>query len=266
MTHSTQTKNNTKFNPKQRPIANSGTGYFLKGFELIQLKGIRRFVLIPLLINLLFFSVAFYFMFIELEHYITILIGWLPNWLNWLSSILWPLAVITILIIFSFIFSTAANWLAAPFNGLLSEKMELILLKNTTLENSTSNDGMMDIVKDIPRTLTRELQKLTYYLPRAIGFFILLWVLPIIGQVMWFLFVAWMMAVQYKDYPFDNHKIPFSVMKKTIQQHKSLSYSFGVTVTVFSMLPIVNLIVMPVAICGATALWVDHYRDDFISS
>lgn len=265
MTHPKQTTNDTKFNQKQPAIANSGMGYFFKGFELIQLKGIRRFVLIPLLINILFFSIAFYFMFIELEHYMTILIGWLPSWLNWLSSVLWPLAVITILIVFSFVFSTAANWLAAPFNGLLSEKVELLLLKEKALDAPTDNDSMMDIVKDIPRTLTRELQKLTYYLPRAIGFFILLWILPVVGQIMWFLFVAWMMAVQYKDYPFDNHKIPFSVMKQTIQQNKNLSYSFGVSVTIFSMLPLVNLIVMPVAICGATALWVDHYRDDFIS-
>jgi len=265
MTHHKQTTTNPKFRQTQQTIANNGMGYFFKGFELIQLKGIRRFVLIPLLINILFFSVAFYFMFMELEHYMTLLIDWLPNWLNWLSSVLWPLAVITILIIFSFIFSTAANWLAAPFNGLLSEKIELLLIKEKALEAPTDSGGMMDIVKDIPRTLTRELQKLTYYVPRAIGFFILLWILPIIGQVMWFLFVAWMMAVQYKDYPFDNHKIPFSIMKKTIQQDKSLSYSFGVSVTVFSMLPLVNLIVMPVAICGATALWVDHYRDDFIS-
>ncbi|NQY89251.1 MAG: sulfate transporter CysZ [Colwellia sp.] len=241
-------------------------GYFFKGFELIQLKGIRRFVFIPLLINLLLFSVAFYFMFMELEHYMTILIDWLPNWLSWLSSVLWPLAVITILIVFSFIFSTAANWLAAPFNGLLSEKIELLLLKEKAREIPIVDDNMMDIVKDIPRTLNRELQKLTYYLPRAIGFFILLWILPIIGQVMWFLFVAWMMAVQYKDYPFDNHKISFTVMKQTIQAQRKLSYGFGVSVAVFSMLPLVNLIVMPVAICGATALWVDHYRDDFIPS
>lgn len=266
MTHLQKTTKKANSNQKQHPLANSGMGYFFKGFELIQLKGIRRFVLIPLLINMLFFSIAFYFMLTELEHYMAILTGWLPNWLSWLSSVLWPLAVITILIVFSFIFSTAANWLAAPFNGLLSEKIELLLLKNTVLEDSAVNGGMMDIVKDIPRTLDRERQKLTYYLPRAIGFFIILLILPIIGQVMWFLFIAWMMAVQYKDYPFDNHKIPFSVMKQTIQQHKSLSYSFGVSVAIFSMLPLVNLIVMPVAICGATALWVDHYRDNFITT
>lgn len=265
MTYQKDTTKKTELNNNQHTITDSGMKYFFKGFELIQLKGIRRFVFIPLLINLLFFSVAFYFMFLELEHYMAMFIEWLPDWLNWLSTILWPLIVITILIIFSFIFSTAANWLAAPFNGLLSEKIELLLLREKYSHEPIDDSGMIDIVKDIPRTLGRELQKLSYYLPRAIGFFILLWVLPVIGQIMWFLFVAWMMAVQYKDYPFDNHKIPFSVMKQTIQEHRKLSYSFGISVTVFSMVPLVNLIVMPVAICGATALWVDHYRDDFIS-
>jgi CysZ protein len=72
-----------------------------------------------------------------------------------------------------------------------------------------------------------------------------------------------MMAVQYKDYPFDNHKISFNEMKQDLKANKSLSYSFGFTTAVFSMLPVVNLVVMPVAICGATALWVDHYRDDY---
>ncbi|TPH14640.1 sulfate transporter CysZ [Litorilituus lipolyticus] len=238
-------------------IAHSGAGYFMKGFELIRKKGIRRFVFIPLTINIILFSVAFYFMFLQLEYYMVSIMAWLPTWLDWLEVVLWPLAVVTILVLFSFIFSTAANWLAAPFNGLLSEKIEGIL----------SNQGVpqgnaMDVIKDIPRTLGREWQKLAYYLPRAIGFFILLWVLPVIGQVIWFLFISWMMAVQYKDYPFDNHKIPFHQMKNALKHKQGLSYSFGMTVALFSMFPIVNLVVMPVAICGATAMWVDHYKKD----
>ncbi|TYK65491.1 sulfate transporter CysZ [Colwellia echini] len=241
---------------KKIVIDHSGASYFLKGFSLIREKGVRRFVFIPLLINILLFGYAFYYVYLELSNYIGSLMSWLPSWLNWLSVIIWPLAVLTVLVIFSFIFSTVANWLAAPFNGLLSEKMEAIL------HGKPVPDGeMLDIVKDIPRTLSRELQKLIYYLPRAIGFFILLWVLPVVGQIIWFLFVAWMMAVQYKDYPFDNHKIPFAQMKQLLKQNQSLSYSFGITVAVFSMIPIVNLLVMPVAICGATALWVDYYQE-----
>ena len=233
-----------------------GASYFFKGFSLIQQKGIKRFVFIPLLINVLLFSFAFYYAYLSLSHYMSQMMTWLPSWLSWLSVILWPLALLTVLIIFSFVFSTIANWLAAPFNGLLSEKMEAILL------NQKSSDGdMLDIVKDLPRTMNREWQKLTYYLPRALGFFIILWVLPVIGQIIWFLFIAWMMAIQYKDYPFDNHKISFASMRVILNENKSVSYSFGITVTVFSMIPIINLVVMPVAICGATALWVDYYRD-----
>lgn len=254
--------NSSKYNTQTSnpPMAQSGAGYLFKGFELIRLKGIRRFVFIPLVINLMLFSAAFYYIYIELEHYMTILMDWLPSWLEWLSSVLWPLAVITVLVIFSFLFSTAANWIAAPFNGLLSEKIESILIGKPA-----PGGDMLDIVKDTPRTLAREWTKLAYYIPRAVGFFILMWILPIIGQVIWFLFVAWMMAIQYKDYPFDNHKIPFTVMKQALKQHQGLSYSFGISVAIFAMIPIVNFIIMPVAICGATALWVDHYREDLLS-
>jgi CysZ protein len=251
-------KNNSS-QPNQA-LANSGAGYFFKGFELITLKGIRRFVFIPLLINLVLFSVAFYFMFVELDTYMTRLMEWLPEWLSWLSAILWPLAVITILVIFSFLFSTAANWLAAPFNGLLSEKIENILLGQSAVKGNA-----LDVIKDIPRTLGREWTKLAYYVPRAIGFFLIMWFLPVVGQIIWFLFVSWMMAVQYKDYPFDNHKIPFPVMRQALKEKQGLSYSFGISVAIFAMIPIINLVIMPVAICGATALWVDHYRDELLS-
>ncbi|TWX73628.1 sulfate transporter CysZ [Colwellia sp. C1TZA3] len=246
-------------NSNNPPLANGGAGYFIKGFELIRTPGIRRFVFIPLTVNLILFSYAFYYMFLQLKGYMLTLDDWLGESFSWLSNFIWPLAVLFVLIVFSFIFSSVANWLAAPFNGLLSEKVEALLT------NQPLNDaGAFDVVKDIPRTLSRELTKLGYYFPRALGFFLLYWLLPVIGQVLWFLFLAWMMAVQYKDYPFDNHKVSFNRMCQALKQRQGLSYSFGITTAVFSMIPIINLVVMPVAICGATALWVDHYRDEFV--
>jgi CysZ protein len=246
-------------NNNKPPLANGGAGYFIKGFELIRTPGIRRFVFIPLTVNLILFASAFYYMFLQLESYMLTIEDWLGDSFAWLSSFIWPLAVLFVLIIFSFIFSSVANWIAAPFNGLLSEKVEALLT------NQPLNDGSaLDVVKDIPRTLGREVSKLAYYLPRAIGFFLLYWILPVIGQVLWFLFLAWMMAVQYKDYPFDNHKIDFAQMRQALKQRQGLSYSFGITTAIFSMIPFINLVVMPVAICGATALWVDHYREDFV--
>jgi CysZ protein len=241
-----------------QPLAHSGACYLIKGFELIRLKGIRRFVFVPLTINLLLFGSAFYYLFSQVSSYMQAFEQQIPAWLNWLSYLLWPLALFSLLVVFSFVFSAFANFIAAPFNGLLSEKMETLLTGQ-----QLPDDGFGDIIKDIPRTFGREWTKLRYYLPRAIGFFILLWFLPIIGQIIWFLFVAWMMAIQYLDYPFDNHKVSFREMKYALQQKKGLSYGFGITAALFAMLPVINLVVMPVAICGATALWVDHHREDY---
>jgi CysZ protein len=237
----------------------SGVDYFFQGFSLIQVKGIKRFVFIPLTVNLLLFASAFYLLFGQIELGINWTLDLIPEWLGWLKDgltyVLWPLALVSVLVVFALVFGTLANWIAAPFNGLLAEKVELHLSGQ-----SLGQGGLLDVFKDIPRTLSRELSKLTYYLPRALGFLLLFFILPVAGQVLWFLFSAWMMAVQYCDYPFDNHKIPFSHMRRCLNQDRTKAFSFGAMVSLFSMLPIVNFLVMPVAICGATSMWVNELK------
>ncbi|MCL1077564.1 sulfate transporter CysZ [Parashewanella spongiae] len=241
--------------------AKSGVNYFLEGFKLIKQPGLRTFVFIPLTINLILFAGAFYLALSQLQ----ILFDWLdtqlPEMLNWLRFLLWPIAIITMLITMSFVFSSVMNWLSAPFNGLLAEKVEQSLTGKPM-----NTGGTMDLIKDLPRILGREWQKFKYYLPRAV-LILLLFFVPVIGQtvfpIVWFMFTAWMMAIQYCDYPFDNHKVKFEDMKFALKQTRGSSFSFGATASLFSMIPIVNFIVMPVAICGATAMWVDKYREAY---
>lgn len=235
-----------------------GMEYFFSGFSLITQKGLKRFVLIPLLINLTLFGGSLFYLygwFTEGFAYITSL---LPEWLSWLEWLMWPLAIMVVLFSYTMVFTVITNFIAAPFNGLLSEKVELYLTGQRV-----NDDGLMDTLKDVPRMLGREWTKLCYYLPRAIGFFILLWILPVIGQILWVLFSCWMYAVQYKDYPFDNHKIGFNEMKDDLKQKQTLSYGFGFSVMLLTAIPFINLIVMPVAVCGATKLWVENYRSRY---
>jgi CysZ protein len=160
--------------------------------------------------------------------------------------------------VFSYFFSTIANWIAAPFCGLLAEQLEA-RLTGKPLPDS----GWAGLVKDLPRIMKREWQKLAYYLPRAIVLLILYFV-PGFGQtvapVLWFLFSAWMLSIQYCDYPFDNHKVSFHQMRMALRQNKTDNMQFGALVSLFTMVPILNLAIMPVAVCGATAMWVDRYR------
>ena len=239
-------------------VPRSGASYFFRGFSLAFTPGIRRFVIIPFCVNLLLMGSLIAFVFSSLNQWITDWLRLLPDSFSWLSYLLWPLLALALLVICSYFFSTVANWIAAPFNGLLAEHLEAKLTGRRP-----PDDGIVGIIKDLPRIFKREWQKFAYYLPRAFGLLLLMWI-PLLGQtlgaLLWFAFSAWMLSIQYCDYPFDNHRVEFNRMKYTLRAQKGSSLSFGIVVMLFTMIPILNLFVMPAAVCGATAMWVDKYR------
>lgn len=226
--------------------------YFFRGLTLIHTKGLKRFVLVPLSINLLLFSFAFYVLLQQVSAMVSAVQQYLPGWLHWLEYLLIPLGVMTLVIGLAYSFTMVANFIAAPFNGLLSEKVEAHLSGRVIPATTTAA-----FVKDIPRMLGREWQKLLYALPRAIILFVLFLFLPLVGPVLWFLFTSWLLAIQYADYPYDNHKIDFRSMRQQLRSQPGTSFAFGVTVNIACMIPLFNLFVMPIAVCGATAMWVD---------
>ena len=242
----------------------SGFHYLFQGLKLVSQPGLRRFVLLPLLTNLLLFAAAFYWFFSQLSALSERWLSQLPEWLAWLEYLLWPVAIITILLLFSFVFGMLANWIAAPFNGLLAEQVEARLTGVQPPEVS-----MTQLLKDVPRILSREWQKLKYYLPKAIGCLILFFIPllgPTVAPLLWLLLCAWMAAIQYCDYPYDNHKIRFEIMRDDLKNYRGTNLGFGLLVSLCTALPIINFLIMPVAVCGATAMWVDLYRAKHIAA
>ena len=69
---------------------------------------------------------------------------------SWLEFLIWPIAILLVLFIYSLVFTVITNFIAAPFNGLLSEKVELHLTGQ-----KVNDDGFTDLVKDVPRMLAR---------------------------------------------------------------------------------------------------------------
>lgn len=242
----------------RQPRFDSGASYFFEGFKLAFTPGIRRFVIIPFIVNLILMGSLLGFILFNLRDWVDSWLTMVPSWLDWLMYVIWPVIAVSSLVFLSYFFSTVANWIAAPFNGLLAEHLESILTGRTP-----PDEGLVDNLKDLPRVFHREWQKLTYYLPKALGL-LLLMLVPVLGQtlipLLWFIFNGWMMSIQYCDYAFDNHRVPFATMKQSLQANRGQSFRFGLTVSIFNLIPIVNLLVMPAAVCGATALWVDKYR------
>jgi CysZ protein len=232
--------------------------YLLQGFQLIWRPGIRPYALIPISINLIFFIG----LSIIATHYFNDFLAWfnhhIPNWLQWLSAVLWILFLAALMLSATYTFTFFANLVAAPFNGLLAEQVELHL----TGKISNANSSMLALIKDTPRSLGRQLRYLGYFLPRAF-MILLLFLIPggqIIAPPLWFIFNAWTMTLQYLDYPMDNHRISFTVMQQQLKQQRLTSLGFGITVVLFTMIPLINLFVMPAAVAGATLLWLNKFK------
>lgn len=252
----------------------SGAQYLSSGFKLVWKPGIKRFVFIPLLINLVVLSIATIYAFnlisdwhaslplwldsqINSEHWY---IRWPSEVLSWviesLDWLLWPLLVASVLISVFFVFSFLANWIAAPFNGLLAEAVEKHLASDSYAE---TDFRIAQFLSDIPRLVGREWQKFIYYLPRAVGCLILFFTpLSVLAPFIWFLFNSWMSAIQYVDYPIDNNQMRFSTTLSFARQNKKDAYSFGIVVMLITMIPIINLLLMPVAVAGGVHFWFDR--------
>ena len=60
----------------------SGFYYFAQGWKLVSQPGIRRFVILPLLVNILLMGGAFWWLFTQLDVWIPTLMSYVPDWLQ----------------------------------------------------------------------------------------------------------------------------------------------------------------------------------------
>ncbi len=236
-----------------------GIGYLRRGASMLTHPALRLFVLVPLVINILIFGSLFTLGF----NYVTELIDWLmsklPQWLAFLEWILWPLIVITACLISGYLFTTVALLIASPFNGLLAEKAEELI----TGRPVDGIEGMGAALLLVPRGILRELAKLLYYIPRALVVLIasMLPGINAIAPALWLLLGARMMSITFLDYPMDNHRLQFADVVDASRSHQWCSLGFGGVVAVCAGIPVVNFIVVPAAVVGATLFWCEELAE-----
>ena len=142
--------------------------------------------------------------------------------------------------------------IAAPFNGLLAEAVEC------HLTGKSLQGDWRQLLRDIVPSIMSELRKLLYFALRALPLLLLLLVplVNVAASVLWILFSAWMMTVQYMDYPMANHQLFFKDQRARLRKRPLLAWSFGGLVMLCTLVPVINFIIMPAAVAGATAIWV----------
>jgi len=218
------------------------------GFGLLFKPGVKRFVIIPFVINLGLFSLATKLLTDQLNVWVEKL---LPGWLSWLEWLIWPLFAIAMFLIVFYTFTVIANLIAAPFNSLLSARIEAMLTGRKP--EDINSDGF---IKLMARTLKSEIQKILY----AVKWFIpllIITVIPVINVAapfLWILFAAWFFALEYNDYPLANRGHFFEEVKLYNRKNRMRALGLGSAVFIMTSIPVVNFFAMPVAIAGATKL------------
>lgn len=237
-----------------------GARYALAGFQLIFRPRLRRFVVIPLLVNIALFIGGGILLVNWIGQLSSMLVEWLPDWLDWLTYLLWPLFLLLFVGLVLFGFSALANLVGAPFNSVLAERCAVLL-------GAAPSASTRSLWAEVVIALTGEVHKLGYYLIRALPL-ALITLIPGIGllaSLALLLLTAWMLGLGYMDYPLGNAGLAFKQQRSVLASRRFLVLGFGATVFVLTLIPLVNFLVMPAAVCGATQLWVSEQRE-FVTS
>lgn len=229
-----------------------GFGYLLRGLGLLTKPGVKRFVVMPLLINFVLFGLLIWISGDYFNNLVERLVAMLPGWLEWLSNVLWLLFAMLAGMIMFFTFSFVANLVGAPFNSFLAAAVE----KHLTGKNPPGSQRKL--WAEFGAMMFSELKKWGYYALWAIPLLIVSWFIAPLSPFLWFIFGAWMFSIEYLDYPMGNYGLTFPAVRKEIASQRMLSLSFGSAVTIATMIPLFNFIVMPVAVAGATAMRVER--------
>lgn len=231
-----------------------------KGFGLVFRKGIKRYSLGPLVINLILYLLLGFFLVEQFSRLLEWGINLVPEWLDFLVPVAWTMFAVLSFVLVGYSFAMVAMIIGAPFHGLLAEKIAVELGYRNFDEPLTFNA----LCRITIRALKRECVKLFYHLPRIFIVVILAFALSfipvvnILAPLLTFAWAAWSMAIQVIDYPADNDQIEFRPMLLKMRKKRNQCLIFGGASAFLVSIPIVNLIAIPAAVAGATKLWLEE--------
>jgi CysZ protein len=224
-----------------------------RGFRIMRQPGVRIYAVIPLLINIVLFASLIWFGYEQFSPLVDYMMSGVPAILDFLRWIIWIIISTFTAIFVFFTFTPIANIVAAPFNALLSEKIEIKL----TGKAISSSSSFMKMARD---SFLSQIRKLVYIIFWS-AVLLLISLIPLVNfaaPFLWVIFGSWLLSLEYLDYPMGNHELNFTRQRQILAERKGLSLGFGSSVMVLTSIPLLNFIVMPVAVAGATVLWIEQ--------
>jgi len=213
----------------------------LQGLKLVGNPKLRKYLLIPVLINLVLYSIVLGLGY----YYVSDLISqFIPDWLSWLEWLIWPLFFLSFSTVGFFTFTLVANLIASPFYCQLAAKtVDLISGQANSIEEQSMNQVVLAEIKRAGYLISRMLPLLILFVIPGIN---------LIAPFLWMLFGAWGMGIEFMAYPLENKGLLFKQQKDIAKSRRIGVISFGGLIVIGLSIPVFNLIVAPAAVIGAT--------------
>ena len=248
-----------------------GLSYPVLAFRLIRADPwLRRYALLPFLINLAIFSLAlgaFVWWFDDLYRLVTAWAHvarpeawvWLP--LYWLARVFRGivalfLAIAALLAVW-FTFTLVGNVVASPFNDRLSAATERRLGLRAPDEEGS---GLLGIGREGWRAVNDELRRMIFFVLVQAAL-LPLNVVPVAGSLAYaalsVAFGVLFVALDFTDYAMSRRRIPFAERRRTVFRHGALMAGFGSALFLTIFVPGLSLLCMPLGVVGGTLLYAD---------
>ncbi len=231
---------------------------FQAGRFLLKSPGLLKFILIPFLINLAVFSGALY---LGLHFFNEFVLHRLPQGGAWywlfLYYFLWVLAALATAVGVFFAFAVVGNFLASPFNDLLSEKTE----EKLTGIKDLRPFSFRRFWRESLQTLKEEGKKMLFFLG-GMALLLLLNLIPGVGTFLYgvlsFVFTLFFLDSEFTGYFFSRRQLSFSRQRRYILSRKLLMCGFGTAVLAILAIPLFQFFCIPVAVVGGTQLCLEN--------
>lgn len=220
--------------------------HLIRGYRLLLLPGVRTMMLLPVLGNTVLFVLALVLAWNGLD---AAMVRWIPESLDWLRWLLFPLALLLLLVLAFFGFTLVGNLIFAPFHGLLAERVEFALTGRRPASSGRS------LWRNIARSLREELGRLLYIAIRMLGVFALGFI-PVIGLLalpLGVLLGAWLLALEFAANPLGNWDMDFAAQRALMRRHRLGFLGFGLGAMGLALVPVLNFALLPAAVAGMTA-------------
>jgi len=199
-----------------------------------------------------------FFLHAQLEQYLGL-------WPNYLRNIIWWFLICTLSSTLPFLLFAVSNLLAAPFNSQLSAAVEC-KLGNKNRSSNSDTEAFKNIADSII-SIGSEIKKLGCFLKLGLPLLIFSLIpgLNLFAPVAWLLFGSWMLSLEYIDYPLSNNGREFPAAKNYAAQERGLTLGLGFSLTIITLVPIINILAMPIGVAAGTLFYDQKIRKKLIT-